>query len=72
MNRIEEEDLLTRYYMRQIGGGFDLYRGAIYQKGKKIVKSKKKLEKKIYCFAINFFLDFFLLSNIVSLVSHVS
>lgn len=33
MNRHHEEEILTKYYLAQIGHGSELYRGQLYQKG---------------------------------------
>lgn len=33
MNKREEEEFLTRYYLEQSGHGSELYTGQLYQKG---------------------------------------
>lgn len=38
MNKKEEEDFLTTYYLQQSGHGAELYTGQLYQKGKVSVK----------------------------------
>lgn len=37
MNKREEEELLTRYYLQQSGYGSEIYHGQLYQKGMFIV-----------------------------------
>lgn len=37
MNRFEEENALTEYYLSQAGNGFEIFRGNLYQKGNNLI-----------------------------------